>query len=291
MNYKHGMAGNGKLSEKQIQDCYKKYVTTNLDIADLAREHGITWQMMYGYFKRRGLKTIKKLHKSTKYQSKLNDNYFSEINNNTKAYLLGILYADGHIRKRKDKLFCGLGLQKQDSYILELFKSELECSYKVRIEKNQSKIEVQSQKLVEDLIKLGITYQKSRGTLNFPPIDFEYYNSFILGFFDGDGTISVNEVNKKIQIAMCCTYKPFLERIQEILNKNNIRTNIYISRRSLINSKHLDLYSLHILDMESKSNFIKYIYKNSNNYLIRKFNKTVNANTVLNTKRKRSVSV
>ena len=79
-----------------------------------------------------------------------------------------------------------------------------------------SRIEFHSKKLIQDLNKLNI---KERKTFNatFPNINKEFYNHFIRGYFDGDGSISIDKFgNSSFSLAGTLN---ILEKIQEILIK------------------------------------------------------------------------
>jgi hypothetical protein len=267
------------LSEEQIRKCYEENLQGK-DLSDLAKENGVSWHSMYQYFKKRNLPYKKGLHSKTKYQKLSNHNYFSLINSHEKAYLLGILYADGWIRKEKNEI--GLSLKCSDIKIIEYLKQSIGSENKLSIQKNQVHFSFSSKKIVDDLLNLGLKRSKTYKQLSLPNIEKEYLNSFVLGFLDGDGWISVSKLN--VQIGICSCLDNILEEIKIYLLENNINSKIYCDKRSLKNEKHKDLYSLVISDNKSKKLFLKLIYKDSSLYLNRKYQKMLNANTVLNSK-------
>lgn len=271
-----------KISDEIIQKLYNQHLSGK-SIVDLAKENNLSWAGMQNRFKIRNLKTFKGLHKSTKYKKSLNEDYFNQIDNHKKAYFLGLIYADGYIRQRNNNQFLlGLGLQVQDIEIIEIFKKELECSNKIRTDLNQRKIEIQSKKIVNNLLSLGVKYNKSKKDLFLPKIDKKFINSFILGFLDGDGWISVG---KRINIGICCSSKYILEEISKYLYDIDIKSKVYCDKRAKrTTNKHQDLYTLYISDNNSRLKFLKFLYKDCPISLKRKYNKFIQANTVLTSK-------
>lgn len=81
-------------------------------------------------------------------------------------------------------------------------------------------------------------------------------NSFIRGYFDGDGCITIKN-SKAIVVSICCNSKLFLESLQEKLQNNNIFSRILIEKR-----KYNDLYVLYLKGRENQLNFKNYIYNN-----------------------------
>ena len=121
---------------------------------------------------------------------KFNENYFEKIDSYNKAYLLGYLFSDGCVRNIRNINILKLKLHKKDKHILEFLQQEISSNCTIIEEKgtNCLSITVCSKKISEDLIKLGCVPTKSL-ILKFPNIDKQYYNSFIHGYFDGDGCI------------------------------------------------------------------------------------------------------
>ncbi len=137
---------------------------------------------------------------------KINENYFSSIDTEEKAYFLGLLAADGCNTEECHKI-C-LGLQLQDKYMVEKLNKALldenRISYsrprKVLLKKENRIINCQgsanfaltNKKISSDLAKLTIISRKSL-TLKFPSHEQvpEYLiRHFIRGYMDGDGCLS-----------------------------------------------------------------------------------------------------
>lgn len=134
----------------------------------------------------------------------VNENFFERIDTEAKAYYLGLLYADGCIKDTpsnyQKKLY--ISLQWEDRYILEKFINRIELDNSVRFKvrdqpqrKDQGTVSISSDKLCNDLIRLGCVPRKSL-VLQFPAdnlIPINLMNHFCRGLFDGDGCITGNK--------------------------------------------------------------------------------------------------
>lgn len=121
----------------------------------------------------------------------VNEDYFKKWSPNM-AYILGFTLADGCIIKGTYKGYSDalkFGVQFKDKDILEKIKKELHSEHSISIGKNAAHLCITSQKIVDSLKRLGITYQKSlKETV--PKIPSYYSKDFIRGLIDGDGGIS-----------------------------------------------------------------------------------------------------
>lgn len=115
-----------------------------------------------------------------------NENYFDELKTHEQAYILGFIYADGY--NREDCLELDQVEERVD--ILEKINKALDSNYPIRVySPGKFRLNFNSKKLCQDLVKLGAVRNKSL-VLNFPQfISDELMSSFILGYFDGDGCI------------------------------------------------------------------------------------------------------
>ena len=260
-------------------------------LKELSTLYNVRFGTLYYGFKRLNLKIIKATNQQRQ-RCYVNNDYFESIDSEIKAYLLGWICSDGYISRRNkgnssDRI--GLKLAAKDVEILNLFKQELspdrkiynETSIKNNKEFKSVKLEIPSNKIVNDLIKLGVCYNKTSKE-KLPNIHFSLYPAFIRGYFDGDGSISISK-NNKSTVYICCTNKLFLEELRNILPGNY---SIYKESRAT-----LDMYTLRPLS-DTKVKFYNFIYKNANYFLTRKYNKyTEYVNTVLNKESNKSLSV
>lgn len=151
--------------------------------------------------KRHGFNIRKQNAGSRNKKHQLNSQYFKEINTKKKAYLLGLLIADGTILQKWNKVTLAL----KDKELVELFKCELESTHKLseydihdkRTGKTYKRysLQVPSKELVDDLAALGV-YDAKSFTCDLPKINEQYFWHFVRGLFDGDGTVGLNNTKK-----------------------------------------------------------------------------------------------
>lgn len=159
----------------------------------------------------------------------LNHDIFENIDTEQKAYWLGMLYADGYIKTRKNinSIQICLGLKILDSYHVEKFSKFVESSLplKTRSTKlgtDQAMVAVSSVKMGKDLIRHGCVPRKS--LILKPPtkttLPDNLNRHFIRGFFDGDGCICITK-EKFCSVMFYSTYNMVMW-IQQTM-KNELR--------------------------------------------------------------------
>lgn len=126
-----------------------------------------------------------------------NERYFEVIDSSDKAYFLGLLASDGNISPRLTAV--RIALKETDSWILEQFRKFLgnqAPELKTKISKNNGKealpqknLVLSRKAMVDDLIKLGITPNKSH-TLKLSCDLGNFKKDFLRGVWDGDGSIT-----------------------------------------------------------------------------------------------------
>ncbi len=119
----------------------------------------------------------------------INHTYFSDVSSNEQAYILGLLAADGSIDPTgKLRLF----LHKKDKHLVEWVRDRVCPLHSVRDHHQHEAVgfAVKSQQVTHDLAEFHIVQNKSY-TLQWPKkLKPEIERSFLLGYFDGDGSIS-----------------------------------------------------------------------------------------------------
>lgn len=222
-------------------------------------------------------------------KKRIRQTIFSSIDTEFQAYLLGLYASDGSIDEKR-KTF-RMHLQKRDSYIINLIKEivgpdsrTFELKNKTCFNKRNGKaynvqdtfgIDINSTKICNDLVNLGIGYRKTYKELHIPKIKQDLVRHFIRGYFDGDGTITGSYVkpdfkwkkheNFRTTASICSKTKTMLVEIQDVLMKNGIKGTIAISRRD-------EMFILSIPKMKLPKLF-DFLYKDSNFYFTRKYDK------------------
>lgn len=167
---------------------------------------------------------------------------FKIIDSVEKAYWLGFIAADGCVYTREKNSTIRIQLSTIDKTHLEKFKKFMNANVNIAniIQTNgyasiakpsyMSVIAFNSNDMAQDLINLGIVPNKSK-LLQIPNIRSEYYLPYILGYFDGDGSL-VKFANGEYNINITGT-KATIEWINQVLQvsshleKRNANTETY----------------------------------------------------------------
>lgn len=209
----------------------------------------------------------------------LNERYFETIDNEMKAYWLGMLLADGSVIKKSENSFViKLELKNQDKYILEEFAKDIgtdlevkdyKYEYKNRSTKHNAVIQVHSKKMAQDLSVYGIVPQKTYKQNKIPNIPKEYLNHFIRGYFDGDGGISlIKPKDQNIHRAkiMFCADETLANELKELLFEEVDIESVIINMKEYGHN----IYNVRFGKNEYVYRFYDYIYNNATFYMERK---------------------
>lgn len=176
---------NLKNSYNDICKCYLQGVS----VSQLASQYNCTITTITNLLFNRGLRT-----KSQRRKYLIKDNYFDLIDSHDKAYFLGFIYADGSISKGNR---C-LNIEITDREVLENIRSKIAPDVPISISRKRKEhhktlynIRFCSVRLCQSLNRLGVVNNKSF-QISFPTdeqVPKKYVNSFLLGLWDGDGSI------------------------------------------------------------------------------------------------------
>jgi hypothetical protein len=209
-----------------------------------------------------------------------NENYFENIDTESKAYWLGFIAADGSISKRKTGQN-SFSLYLHEIEPLEALRKDLESDKPIYLQDNSKyenkysnkmgyRITFISNKMVSDLETHGILERKTF-KLKLPNLKKELYSHFVRGYFDGDGSVFYSKSRDKIDEILCVSICGTIDFLNQICNVANIDTKkIYKDTR-----KETDCYNLKLYNQTQALPFYQYIYSNINNsfYLKRKKDK------------------
>lgn len=217
-----------------------------------------------------------------------NEDFFENIDTEEKAYWLGFISADGNVCKTS-KVYnswrISINLNQIDHNHLEKFKKSIESndieindyihkgSFSNINGSKMSKISVNSYKMCNDLIKLGVTPNKSY-SIEMPNIREDLIRHYLRGYFDGDGCYYYKKYPNRVRYSfeVVGMSEIILSQFKNILSLVDIKLNIY--KRDRNNSIRLMT--------SSKNEIIKlihYLYDDCNIYLDRKYEKI---NDILN---------
>jgi transposase len=168
------------------------------------------------YLKIHRVKTRKEAGRfKTKYRINLN---IFKINSKEKAQFLGLIYADGSLSACNNSI--SIRLREDDRSYLNDWRTKLlktkkplytsnaakfmispKNNKKYKITKGMKILDIVNKKIYEDAISLGLCPNKTKKNIGIPKINKKYINYFILGLFEGDGSIVYSKKGSALTIA------------------------------------------------------------------------------------------
>lgn len=202
----------------------------------------------------------------------LDETYFDNIDDQNKAYILGILYADGcnHTPRHLIKLT----LKDDDWEILEDIRQVMGLEREIKFAtmehsgwrgiQHVASLLIQNEHMSNRLVELGCVKNKSL-ILEFPDwIPDNLMPHFLRGYFDGDGYIQDPEKRSNCTMITITSSKIFADALCVYLkDKLNIESHV----RTMKNPKTGSLY---ITKTSEVKKFADYIYADAHLYLKRK---------------------
>lgn len=206
-----------------------------------------------------------------------NKQFFKNIDTEEKAYWLGFFFSDGYVQKTDTNGEAAIMLGVRDKEHLKKFNKSIEGNVQVTTsirgsgfsdskKYEMAVIRLYSSELVNDLIALGCVPNKSK-IIKFPKIEKRFIWSFVRGFFDGDGSITLN---KKRNVPVCnftSASIEFLGELRKFLYQEKINSYYTQEKRGC--------YRLWINGMENATLFLDKMYENSCIYLDRKYSRYI----------------
>lgn len=206
---------------------------------------------------------------------KRNSDYFDNINTPNKAYVLGLIYADGNNYNWGNKHCLTIQLQEEDKYVLERIKDELEYEGNLQFIPNHNKNErfkncyklcITDEHISNQLKKLGVVERKSL-ILKFPTfLRPDLIRHFVRGYFDGDGCLSYIKNQKKWHTTTAGTYE-FLSSLSNILDSMFIKHHIIHPKQCLDHNT----YVLNTAANMSTYKFMSWLYRDCDIKMPRKY--------------------
>ena len=256
-----------KISLEQKKDIVKYYKQSPKTIEEVSEHFNLsapTIIKILNQFR------VKRYSKVQLFSPELNEHYFNKIDNEYKAYFLGMIISDGCIYTEGNKQnLLALTLQNQDKYILEVFKTQLKSNKNITFDgRGCCGLQILSNILVKDLKQYGLCSNKSLKTIFPKNLPKEMYPHLIRGLIDGDGSISFyarqNRKSHTKAIRMCQGNKQFLIDFVQFLHKE-IGTNLI----SIYQEKE-NLWSIRYSNNNDMKKIISYLYSDCQIFLTRK---------------------
>ena len=201
------------------------------------------------------------------------DDFFETINTIEKAYILGFIIADGHNNIPKNLL--SIQLHPQDTDILEKINTAMGSTNPIHFyqygKTKKACLGINSKQICSDLLNLGITKNKTYDVI-IPKITPELLKYLVLGIFDGDGSISIdNSRYNKGNLTITGT-KEIIQAISELI-KTECDVNTYIYERH--KERNNNNYTLSICGNLQIIRLLDWLYADSTIFLIRKYEKYI----------------
>jgi hypothetical protein len=206
---------------------------------------------------------------------KINRNYFKEVDSHEKAYFLGLILADGCVLFNRNKTKINklvLSLQEEDGYLIEEFKRRIGFNGPVKTKidkrpnrKNSTLINIFDEVFVSELTKFGIKPNKSVDHSFFVNIPDQFLPSAILGYFDGDGSVSFLKKENRLDCSIISSIE-FSQHLHNYLISKGIKNNISI--RKTKNGTSLGM--IKIKGNKQGLAFFRFLYQNETPFLKRK---------------------
>lgn len=216
-----------KRIDKSIEEKIINQYLLKISVLKIAREYRVTTSSVFNILKRNG---INQRNGSVVYPFK-NENYLDFIDTQEKAYLLGLITADGCVRNGKTQIV--IALQEEDKDILEKYSKIIlgENSVKIKQARGQRRKKMawfyfSSKRLVDRITALGINSNKSFDCdPKIENFNKDLFKAYLLGLNDGDGAIYMNKTRKtrSVIFALICSIKlceKLHSKIKEFLGIN-----------------------------------------------------------------------
>lgn len=258
-----------KISNQLRLQIRKEYKSKPVTLNALAQKYQISLPSLGKI-----LKDLPKWNKSQIFSPNLIENWFNCIDEEAKAYYLGLFITDGNIYvSTRNQINCNITLQEQDKYLLDNWLRLIQSN---RIPATDGRgcyqAVVHSNIMAMDLKKYGVVPNKTLITKLPNNIPKHLMPHLIRGIIDGDGSIQAKwyvpkDGRKRFRhiITLCGTHQ-LVQQVGEFLNKElNITTplNIY-------DYKNSTLSEISYRNYEDIKKVGEYIYGSSSIYMKRK---------------------
>lgn len=263
-------------NEKDIVSLYKN----GLSITKIAEKYKLYHKYVSKILDKYDVKRIN----NGKRKYCVNEHYFDNIDTPNKAYILGLLFADGYNSIDKDTV--RICLTYNDKYILERINDELDSNFPITFinydkidnkphdTKNMYQLNIYSSYICKKLESYGMVKNKSL-VLKYPKnIPNQFQSHFIRGYFDGNGsfcyyTNKYGTYNSTITITS--TYDFCVGALETMREQISVGGGIYDT------SCHNGITSVLTFCGNIQNNKIfEWLYKDSDMYLERKYTKFLN---------------
>jgi hypothetical protein len=214
---------------------------------------------------------INKIPLNRKRLYSVDDDFFETINTIEKAYILGFIIADGHNNIPKNLL--SIQLHPQDTDILEKINTAMGSTNPIHFyqygKTKKACLGINSKQICSDLLNLGITQNKTYDVI-IPKITPDLLKYLVLGIFDGDGSISIDNARYNKGNLTITGTKEIIQTISELIKTEcNVNTYIYERHKERDNNN----YTLSICGNLQIIRLLDWLYDDTTIFLNRKYEK------------------
>lgn len=257
------------ITKKLKQEIIKYYLSQPMTIKQVKEKYKLSHPTI--------IKILKDVPKYTKVKlnsPNIKEHFFQEIDEEAKAYFLGLLISDGNVFKDKTgrQTSISITLDLKDEYILKTFKEVLQTNTSINYDRRGcGQIAIRSNIMAKDLLQYGVIPRKSCKTY-LPILSEKMMSHLVRGIFDGDGSIIAKPSPNKDghdrflhSISFCGTHK-LMEDISNYIFK-------YLKleqKPTIYDYKNRQLSELKIQNIKDMKIFGDWIYNYSTIYLNRK---------------------
>ena len=253
----------------KIVDAY----SLGLSYANIAQEFGVSIGYVANTVRKAGIARSKAGTKGLY----LRHDFFDCIDTEEKAYMLGLLLADGCVRDRNESeggniqhCIC-LELHRDDSYLLDRFLKLVNCKNKLTKHRNCFVLRFHSDHMAKTLSNFGIVPRKTgHERINWINNIPEHLQRHVLrGLIDGDGWVGTTiKQGKCIPNIGLTSSLECVKEVSEILSDK-----LNITKVSPV--KHIGCYVITYDGKDSCVKIAEYLYKDSSIYMTRKYSKAL----------------
>lgn len=160
---------------------------------------------------------------NTNQKGQSSNHYFKSIDSAEQQYVLGWIYSKGYLFNFKNIKHSGLSIKvpERDKYILKYIQELLSSKRPIVIEvmngRNYAKLTIGNKDIYDDLMSCGLV-PTTNAELEYPVNTITNHAAFILGYFEGNGSISFNNKTKIPTIEIVGT-ESMISTIRDILVK------------------------------------------------------------------------
>ena len=266
---------NIRLTNTEKEEIENLYKNENYNFIDIGRKLNRYESTIRRYLNSLGY--IAKSQSELQRKYTIVEDFFDKIDTEEKAYILGLLYADGY--NNTDKNDVCISLKEDDVEILNkitniiqptkpLFYLDMSPENRgMKNSKNQYRLTINNKHISKRLVELGCGKAKT-SVIKFPSseqVPNSLLHHFVRGYFDGDGSVSNGKWSKVDIIST----PEFLTDLQNIL-KESIGIGITKLNYNRKYSKEVNIVSLNIGGRLQCMKFKEWLYKDATIFLKRK---------------------